>query len=270
MEWSLSRPRSLCRSCCPGRHCCSPPHNRHDRPLDHGKIVLGAILAGRPDLLAAAQRHLAPAHFTDTVQAALFGCCERYADQAGGVLPRAALADIFRAAAPGTLLKYEEYYDLLTAGMHTDDGFRWSVQQLRELYAERRTGEVITRSMEVLTRGIVEGTGQRQRELKGHTEARSFLLSGLAGIEQELSAESAPEGDMRAEGRQIKEDYARRELQRAAGAAVSTGIPALDLMLGGGQQRGELDLVAGFTSIRQNQCARSSPGTRSPSRARTW
>ena len=69
--------------------------------LDHGKIVLGAILAGRPDLLSAAQRHLKPEHFTDTVQAALFGFCERYADQSGGVLPRAALADILRSAAPG-------------------------------------------------------------------------------------------------------------------------------------------------------------------------
>ena len=145
------------------------------------------------------------------------------------------------------------------------------MQQLRELYAERRTGEVITRSMEVLTRGVVEGTGQRQRELKGHADARSFLLSGLAGIEQELSAESAPEGDMRAEGRQIKEDYARRELQRATGSAVSTGISALDLMLGGGQQRGELNLVAGV----HEQSARpvralSSPGMRSRSRAGTW
>ena len=106
------------------------------------------------------------------------------------------------------MAKYEEYFDLLTAAKHTDDEFRWSVQQLRELYAERRTGEVVTRSMEVLTRGIVEGTGEGKRELRGHADARAFLLSGLAEIERELSAEVAPEGDMRAEGRQIKEDYA--------------------------------------------------------------
>ena len=108
--------------------------------IDHGKTVLGAILAGRPDLLSMAQRHLRPEHFTDSVQAALFSFCERYADQAGGVLPRAALADILRSQAPGTVLKYEEYYDLLTASVPDDAEFKWSVQQLRELYADRRTG----------------------------------------------------------------------------------------------------------------------------------
>jgi replicative DNA helicase len=226
--------------------------------IDHGRTVLGAILAGRPDLLATAQRHLKPEHFTDSVQAALFTMCERYADQSGGVLPRAALADILRSAAPGTVLKYEEYFDLLTVSKPSDEEFRWSVQQLRELYAERRTGEVITRSMEVLTRGITEGTGQRQRELRGHNDARSFILSGVAGIERELSAEDAPEGDMRAEGREIKEDYVRREMQRATGSAVSTGIAALDAMLGGGYQRGELGLVAGYTSAGKSKwCAQT-------------
>ncbi len=212
--------------------------------LDHGKTVLGAILAGRGDLLAAAQRHLRPEHFTDSVQAHLFTWCERYADQTGGVLPRAALPDILRSAAPGTVLKYEEYYDLLTAAKPADDEFTWSVQQLRELYADRRTGELTTRAYKILTQGDADG----KRELRGHDDARKFLLSGLAEIERDLAAESAPEGDMRAEGREIKDDYVRREAQRTSGTTVSAGIPALDLMLGGGQQRGELNLVAGYTS----------------------
>jgi replicative DNA helicase len=220
--------------------------------VDHGRAVLGAILAGRGDLLARAQRHLRPDHFTDSVQAALFGFCERYADQAGGVLPKSALADILRSAAPGTVLKYEEYYDLLTVVSPSDDQFTWSVQQLRELYADRRTGETVTRSMAILTQGVTEG----KRELRGHADARAFLLSGLADIERELDAASAPEGDMRAEGREIKDDYVRREAQRAAGTAVSTGIPALDLMLGGGHQRGELNLVAGYVSAGKSKlCA---------------
>jgi replicative DNA helicase len=222
--------------------------------IDHGRVVIGAILAGRGDLLSAAQRHLTPAHFTDSVQAALFGFCERYADQAGGVLPRAALADILRSQAPGTVLKYEEYYDLLTAAKPSDDQFTWSVQQLRELYADRRTGETVTRSMAILTQGVTEG----KRELRGHADARAFLLSGLADIERELDAASAPEGDMRAEGREIAEDFLSRAEQHAAGSSVSTGIPALDLMLGGGYQRGELILVAGWTSAGKSKwCAQT-------------
>lgn len=212
--------------------------------VDHGRVVLGAILAGRPDLLNFARRYLQPSHFTDSVQAALFTVCERYADQAGGVLPRAVLADVFRSAPPGTLLKYEEYFDLLVAVKQDDDAFKWSVRQLRELAADRMTGEKITRAMQILTQGVTDG----KRELKGHADARSWLLAGLADIERELADGSAPEGDMRAEGRDIKDDYVRRELQRAAGAGVSTGIPALDLMLGGGLQRGELTIMAGYTS----------------------
>jgi replicative DNA helicase len=212
--------------------------------IDHGRAVLGAILAGRSDLLSAAQRHLTPAHFTDSVQAALFGFCERYADQAGGVLPRSALADILRSQAPGTVLKYEEYFDLLTAAKPADDEFTWSVQQLRELYADRRTGELTAGAYKILTQGVTEG----KRELKGHADARAFLLSGLAEIERDLDAASAPEGDMRAEGREIKDDYARREAQRAAGTGISASIPVVDLMLGGGYQRGELNLVAGYVS----------------------
>lgn len=220
--------------------------------VDHGKVVLGAILSGRPDLLSAAQRYLQPSHFTDTVQAALFQMLERYADQAGGVLPRAALADIFRAAAPGTLLKYEEYYDLLTAARPGDDEFRWSVDQLRELAAERMTGQALADSYEILTKGRLDG----KKELRGHADARGYLLAQLAVIERELADGSAPEGDMRAEGREIKDDYVRREAQRAAGAFVSTGIGRLDFMLGGGTQRGELGIIAGYTSAGKSKwCA---------------
>ena len=224
--------------------------------LDHGRTVLGAILAGRPDLLAAAQRHLAPSHFTDSVQAALFAMCERYADQTRGVLPRAALADSLRTAPPGTVLKYEEYYDLLTAAAPSDDEFLWSVQQLCELHAERMTGEKLARAYKILTQGDTEGEGRAKRELRGHADARSYLLSGLADIERELNAEAAPEGDMRAEADDIKADYARRMQQRSAGTSVSTGITSLDLMLGGGTQRGELGFVAGYTSAGKSKwCA---------------
>lgn len=224
--------------------------------LDHGRTVLGAILAGRPDLLAQAQRHLAPSHFTDSVQAALFAMCERYADQTRGVLPRAALADILRDKAPGTVLKYEEYYDLLTAASPSDDEFAWSVRQLRELAAERMTGEKLARAYKILTQGDTEGEGRGRRELRGHADARAYLLAGLADIERELAAESAPEGDMRAEAADIKADYVRRLQQRSAGTSVSTGIPALDLMLGGGTQRGELGFVAAYTSAGKSKlCA---------------
>lgn len=215
---------------------------------DHGKVVLGAILAGRPDLLDAARRHLNPGHFTDTVQHGLWLMLERYADQAGGVLPRSALADILRSAPPGSVLRYEEYFDLLAGIRPSDDDFRWSVQQLRELHAERMTGEQITRAMQILTQGAVQDGPGGKRELRGHADARRFLLEGIADIDRELAGSQAPEGDICTEVREIKEDYIRRVQQRAAGTGILTGIPSLDARLGGGIQPGELGIVAGYTS----------------------
>jgi hypothetical protein len=158
---------------------------------DHGKTVLGAILADESAAaLTHARQYLAPEHFTDTVQAALFLMCERYADQAGGVLPKTALPDIARAAgwAPGTLLKYEEYFDDLTAVKPSPDGFRWSVGQLGELYVDRRSGEAGARFMEILIKGWHDG----ERELKGPADAWAYLDAARAGLAD--LAEGRPEG----------------------------------------------------------------------------
>lgn len=143
---------------------------------DCGKALLGAIFARKTDgALGYALDHLTAEHFTDRVQAALFTFTQRYHDQTGAALPRDALASILQAKPPGTLAMYEEVYDLCCDAAPDGEEYRWSVQQLGELHAERVTGEAITRSMEILTRGVHDG----QRELKGHADAREYLTGAL-------------------------------------------------------------------------------------------
>jgi replicative DNA helicase len=215
--------------------------------VGHGKVVLGAVLAyRRREILDYALARLHPGHFTDRVQAALFAMAERYLDQSGGILTRPATEDALRATAPGETLLYLEYFDLLAALRPGADEFRWSVDQLRELAAERMTGDALTTAMEILRSGRQDG----RQELRGHADARTWLLTALSEVEQSLRQAESPEGDVRHEQQEILARYGARKLAAQSGrsSSVGTGIAELDVLLGGGCERGELDLVLGWTS----------------------
>ncbi len=125
--------------------------------VEHGKVVLAAILAGRGEqrtgVLDYASARLSQDHFTDEVQGKMFVLCQRYADQARGILPREVLADVLRDQAPGRLLQFTEYYDALCAREVTATAFKWSVSQLRDLAADRATGHALAQGMEILRGG---------------------------------------------------------------------------------------------------------------------
>ena len=141
---------------------------------------------------------------------------------------------------------YQETYDLLAVTVADEAAFKWSLDQIRELAAERSTGEALTQAMEILTRGLPDDRGEVRR---GHTEARSHLLGRLAEIDTGLSMQDAPEGDMRAEGEEMLGDYAGRKAARASGRSpgINFGIAALDEKLNG-LQNGELALLVAYTS----------------------
>lgn len=220
--------------------------------LDHGKIVLGTIFAYRSrSALDHVLSRLEPDAFTDQVQRNLYVMAERYLDRNHAVLTRSAIEDGLRATAPGTALMYAEYFDALclAAPEKSHDGigqFRHSVDQLRELFAERRTGSAISTAMQILRQGHTEG----RLLLQGHEEARSWLVRELSLIDRDLRQAEAPEGDIRHDGDEVLRLYAARKAKMLSGNtdAVSTGIGELDKILGTGLERGELDLVAGYTS----------------------
>lgn len=215
---------------------------------EHGRTVLAAIIPGRRDLLDRALKHLSPDHFADRVLANLFTMCERYSEVTGAVLTRAALADLLSASRvdAGTIAAYQETFDELHDKAVDEAAFRWSLEQVRELAADRATGEALTQSMEILTRGAEDDKGEK---LKGHHDARTHALSRFAEIDRDLSMQDAPEGDMRTEGNDILADYAEREASRLSGQnqGILFGVGPLDTKLGG-LHPGELALVVGYTS----------------------
>ncbi len=214
---------------------------------EHAEQLLAAIIPDRSDLLERALRHLLPEHFVSHLHRNIFTMLERYAEVTGTVLTPQALSDLLERskADAGKVAQYEETFALLAAMQVDEPAFSWSLQQLRELAAERATHEALVQSMEILTRGV-EHKGEL---LRGHSEARSALLQRFAEIDRDLSMQEAPEGDVGAEGEDIIAEYAAREAAIKAGRnlGVHFGVPAIDDRIGG-IQRGDLGLIVGFTS----------------------
>ncbi len=224
---------------------------------DHGKVVLSAILAGGGSIKALdyALARITPEHLVDPVQRTLFIICQRYADQTRGVLSRAALGDLLRDREPGKALMYAEYYDAMAAAPPALDQFLHSVTQLRELAAERSTGEALAQGMEILRNGARD---ERGRELRGHEDARAYVLAELAAVERDSGLASSPEGDIRRESDDLHARYAKAKELRLQGTApgVSFGLEALDARFPGGLNPGELCLVCGWTSAgKSSVCA---------------
>lgn len=219
--------------------------------IDHGKVVLSAILAFRDKrntkVLDYAIARVNETHFVDPVQKLLFTLCVRYADQTHGILPRSALEDFLRNKEPGKAPMYVSYYDALTKTVPSLPGFKHSIEQLRELSAERATGEALAEGMEILRHGLRNEKGV---EFRGHEDARAVVLAAFADVERGFDAGSSPEGDIGKEAYDVRSDYAKSRELRLSGMSpgIGTGITQLDNVLGGGPQNGELAFVVGYTS----------------------
>ena len=210
--------------------------------LDHSKVVLGAILPNRVDLLDKAMSQLTDVHFPDIQYRAIFLLMERYLETTGGLLTKQAMSDALaqRKLDKGKIALYEEIYDALASSQVDDPEFRWSVEQLKELAAAKQTAEALTAGMEILNRGL---KGPKGEDLIGHTDARTQVLTKFAEIDRELSMQDSPEGDSRQEAVEIFAEY--NEIRKHTG--VNFGIPDLDNKIGG-LQNGELDLIVGYSS----------------------
>lgn len=223
--------------------------------VDHGRVVLSCILRDEEykgvrlglKFLDKALQRVTEDHFTDPVQRVLFTLTSRYADQARGVITRSALEDFLRGREPGKALMYVTFYDAIVAETHSLHEFNHSLLQLAELDAERKTGEAIAQAMRILKQG---SRGEGGEELRGAADARAHLISAFSVIERSAGVAS-PEGDSGRETADIHAAYASAAEHRAKGTmpGVSTGIAELDKRLGGGLYRGQLALVAAWTSV---------------------
>jgi replicative DNA helicase len=215
--------------------------------IDHARLVLGAIIPDRRDLLDAALLRLQPEHFPDQTLSAIFRMLDQYHTVTGAVLTPTAVDDLLRryGADAGRVALYRETMDFLAGQSVEDATFRWSVDQLRELAADRETNKALTEGMQILLRGAEDHRGN---EIRGHTDARAHVLSRFADIDRGLNMQDAPEGDMRVEADDMLADYTAREAARtgARGMGIRFGIPPLDAKLSG-LQPGEMCLIVGWT-----------------------
>ena len=215
---------------------------------EHSAVVLSAVLAGRVDLLREMQRVLTEEYFTEPVHAGLFRMMDYYYQTTDGVLTRAGLVSLMdrTRADEGRKALYEETFDALKSREVDDTDFLWALHEMQEDYAESNIKEVLTTSMEIVTRGTVDSRGE---VLQGQEDARAFLTEKLSNLDQELNKDSSPHGDMRDEGDIILAEYRERREARAANrlAGIRFGVRALDEKVGG-LQPGELILSAGYSS----------------------
>lgn len=219
-----------------------------DRDIDkHCKVVLSAIVPHRTDLLEQALYQLTLDHFQDKVLKVIFGLLERYASlTSGGILTRDALLDILKSRFDaGKTALYTETFQILLETKVLDSDFLWSLDQIKELAVEKSTEETIVTAMEIFRTGLEDAKGNM---LKGHEDARSYVLERFSFIDHSAQANVAPEGNMRHEGTALSADYASRKASKAQGklSGVLLGIPEIDRYTQG-TQPGDLNLFAAMT-----------------------
>lgn len=214
----------------------------------HARHLLAAIIPDQLDLLDRALRDLTPEQIPDRLLANMLRMLERYSEVATAVMTRDAMTDMLSGAKvdAGSIAAYQEIYDELYQLPCDEPRFRWALEQIRELAADRATQETLTQGMEIVTRGVQD---ERGKTLKGHHDARTHVLTRFADIDRSLSMQDAPEGDVRNEGKDILAEYAAQEAAREAGQSIGInfGVSPLDDRVGG-LHRGELVLIVGYTS----------------------
>lgn len=217
---------------------------------DHSKTLLAAIIPNRRDLLDKAMLHLSETHFPDLTYRNIFTMIRRVYEVNGSVMTVDSLDDLLRKsnADPGKAAAYRETYEYLAQKEVNDSDFRWSLEQLRDLAADRATTDALVQGMEILNKGAV---GEKGEDLKGHIDARTHILSQFAEIDRELSMQASPEGDMRVETDDILKLYFDAK-QNGGKRGLEFGIPTMDDKAGG-LAPGELGLVVGYTGTGKSQ-----------------
>jgi len=211
--------------------------------VEHGRVVLSAIIPSRMDLFEVALKHITEEHFVEPGQQRLFRLLERYAAATNAILPVKYLDDmVSKHQENSTYVILRETYESLAAATVADSDFSWSLRQMRELYAERMTDEALTTARELLHSGDVEDGVSR------HEAAREHLQDAMLAIERGTLLAESPEGTLNDESKDLLGDYAKRKEDREKGVtnAIRFGIDELDRKTGG-MQPGELIITAAYS-----------------------
>ncbi len=217
---------------------------------DHARTLFAAVVPDRRDLLEDVLSQLGTEHFLylsdDDRWKNMFIMFNWYYQYAGGVLTKKAIVDVAAMKLPGKEQLYESTYESLEHQKVSESEFRWALYQLKELYATDNTKRTFLEGMQILTGGIESSKGE---EIKGHIAAREHVMARLGEIDQRLTVQEAPDGDVREEESDILEEYEKKKATFLSGgfSGIEFGVPRLDHIVGG-LQPGELDFILGYTS----------------------
>jgi replicative DNA helicase len=218
---------------------------------DHARTLFSAIVPDRRDLLELAVAQLGPEHFPDDRWRNMFAMFKWYYDYAGDVLTKRAVTDVIShpkmaMGDAGKVQLYQTTYESLEEQQTAEHEFRWSLEQLKDLYAQQATKIALLEAMQVLNSGIEGSKGQ---EIRGHVAARERVIAQLAEIDTRQTFQEAPDGDVRDEEDDILAEYeTKKQISLSGGfSGVEFGIPKLDQVISG-LQPGELDFVIGYSS----------------------
>lgn len=129
--------------------------------------------------------------------------------------------------------------------------FLYAAQILTDAAEKRMTGEALGIAFEIFDSGYNIGT----ETLQGHRAAQEYLASRLPEIRRTGLLEGAGEGDVRSEVQAIWDEYERKE-NAGELPGIEFGLPTLDNGTGG-MHRGDLILVAAYTSHGKSQICTS-------------
>jgi replicative DNA helicase len=216
---------------------------------DHARALFSAVVPDRRDLLETVLTKLTEDHFPEDRWRHFFKMFKWYYDYAGDVLTKNAIEAILAklpSAETNKVILYQTTYDSLMSQKSSESDFKWSLHQLNELYAQSSVKRTFKQGMDILTRGIEDSKGN---EVKGHEAAREYVMAQLGVIDQRLTVQEAPDGDIREEEDDMLSEYESKKESFLSGefSGIEFGIPKLDSITGG-LQPGELDFILGYAS----------------------
>ena len=210
--------------------------------------VLAAILPAQPKRMEVAQlRLVTEANFTHPHLRTLWQLVEGYYVDHMSVIPEWALKErMIRSGIPDDqAMVLLETYRKLSAIQIREDEFVESVNILKDEELARRTEEAVVSAREILRGEYIDPSSGDISDLRGQTDARTFLSGALQSLEVS-DQEAAPEGDVRDDVETLWNEYLRLESAPEEESGIHYGIAEVDKCTGG-IRPGELVLIAGFT-----------------------
>lgn len=217
--------------------------------MDFVTTVLGAVYPDGKEAFIWARDRLPTKYFdSDSHTQKMWDFTSNFVDTKGTMPSPKVMESYFEYAFDaGTAAYILQKYRAVCALVVEWSEFQYAVEMILDNVKKNKTGEIIATGYEILEQGyVVNG-----EKLEGHEKAREFISQKISELEKDLIQTAVPEGDVLSEGEQILADY-RNAKENADADLIPTYFPTIDNSMGG-YRRGDLILIASFTSGGKSQ-----------------